>query len=355
MWLKYKKRAPEPSLNAPIRPRLDNDTVTEGCGEQAGHDLELILAPIQGATDDLFRSTFGDHFDGVDYAVAPFISTSSGDQIRPNAFSGLLPENNQTMRVIPQLMGNNPDHFILFVRHLESLGYKSVNWNLGCPFPVVVNKKKGAGLLPHVGQINSLLDRVLSTVSIELSVKLRLGLDSKTDILDVLSVLNQYPISQIVIHPRTGRQMYKGRVDLDVFERCLELSEHPLVYNGDILDAAEYRVLKKRFASVNCWMIGRGLIRNPFLAELIRGCGTTPYEMQKRFQRFHWDLYNRYSERLSGPSHLLNRMKELWSYFEGSFKDGHKVLKKIQKCRHQAQFEQVLTDFFKSDQRAHNP
>lgn len=308
----------------------------------------MILAPIQGATCDLYRSTFAEHFQGVDYAVAPFLSTSSGDQIRPNAFRGLLSANNRAMPVIPQLLGNNSDHFILFVRHLRSLGYEQVNWNLGCPFPVVVKKQKGSGLLPHPERIHALIEKVIQETSIEMTVKLRLGFDCKEEIQTLIPMLNQTRIKQIIIHPRTGRQMYRGSVDLDVFEQCLQISKHPVVFNGDILDLETFNSLQNRFTNVNSWMIGRGILHNPFLAESIKGIPSDSSERVRRFISFYNDLYKAYSERLSGPGHLLNRMKEMWSYFQYTFEGGEKALKKLQKCRQKDHFEQLANQFLQS-------
>ena len=102
--------------------------------------LQLYLAPLRGFTDYIYRNTFTGHFDGFDGALAPFIPTVSADRFKPSHFKDVLPENNSTMPIVPQIISNQPDDFINLAVRLHDLGYPSVNWNLGCPFPMVAKK-----------------------------------------------------------------------------------------------------------------------------------------------------------------------------------------------------------------------
>ncbi|NQT27481.1 tRNA-dihydrouridine synthase family protein [candidate division KSB1 bacterium] len=308
----------------------------------------FFMAPIQGATDDIYRTTYAEYFTGIESAIAPFLSTASGSQIRPNAFQRLQPEYNFKMKVIPQLLGNDPDHFMLFVRHLKSLGYKQVNWNLGCPFPVVVRKKKGAGLLPYPEHIDQFLMDVFKDIDIQISVKCRLGYHDTYEILKLMDVFNRYPLSQLVIHPRTGVQQYKGKPDLDAFEKCLTLSRHPVVYSGDLFDQKTFFRMAERFPNQKRWMLGRGVLRNPFLPSMLLHPDTIQKDPIRVFQKFHDRLYERYAERLSGPGHLLNRMKEHWGYWAHGFVEGRKILKSVRRITKTSHYDSVIRSFFKS-------
>ena len=88
--------------------------------------------------------------------------------------------------------------------------------------------------------------------------------------LQLIPIFNRFPLEELVIHPGTGAQMYDGEVDLDMFEQCLGLSQHRVAYNGDIDSLEKFKMLSQRFGSVKRWMIGRGLIGNPFLSEKIK-------------------------------------------------------------------------------------
>ncbi|MFH1156196.1 MAG: tRNA-dihydrouridine synthase, partial [Pseudomonadota bacterium] len=96
-------------------------------------DSTLILAPLQGFTDAVFRTVFARHFSGIDMAMAPFIPTMGQGRLNASRIRDILPENNRNIPVIPQILGNSPEDFIHLARVIADLGYGTVNWNLGCP------------------------------------------------------------------------------------------------------------------------------------------------------------------------------------------------------------------------------
>ena len=138
------------------------------------------MAPIQGVTDFIYRNTFPEFFDGFDLAVAPFIATSAGNRAKKSRIRDILPALNTGLPVIPQILSKDPDDFIALARQLFDLGYEKVNWNLGCPFPMVTRKLRGSGLLPFPEKIDAFLEAILLEIPNKLSIKTRLGLE-KTD------------------------------------------------------------------------------------------------------------------------------------------------------------------------------
>jgi tRNA-dihydrouridine synthase len=294
----------------------------------------LYLAPLHGVTDRIFRNAYVNNFEGFDLAVAPFIATTQIDKEKKVVFSELQPQDNRRIRTIPQILSKDPPRFCELAQGLFELGYDSINWNLGCPYPMVARKGRGAGMLPHPQLIDQLLDYCLPRLKPKLSIKLRLGLIAPDEIDRVLPVLNRYPLQEIIIHPRTARQMYTGTVDLDAFERCLSLSTHPVVYNGDITSAAVYRHLARRFASVNGWMIGRGALSNPFLPAEIKGLAV-PTQEQKlaRLFKYHQQMYEEYLKVYRSPRHFVDKMKSFWGYLADGFENSHKIRKRIRKVQ----------------------
>lgn len=305
------------------------------------------MAPIRGMTDHIYRNTFADHFNGFDLAIAPFIASPVGSKIRRKYLKGVLPENNLSMPVIPQILSKSADGFILLANRLFDLGYETVNWNLGCPYPQVANKQRGSGLLPHTDLIQAFLDNVIPSINGRLSVKTRLGRETKEDIFALLPVLDAYPIEEIMIHPRTGLQMYTGSPDLDAFGECLALTRHPVVYNGDIRTADDFNQLSARFATIDRWMIGRGALVDPFLPEMIKTGKHDTGDRIEKLESFHDALFEQYSRILSGPTHILDRMKGLWQYFSQPFSDCKKAMKKIKKAKTPDQYQSVVAEFFK--------
>ncbi|HNX59323.1 MAG TPA: tRNA-dihydrouridine synthase family protein [Spirochaetota bacterium] len=296
---------------------------------------ELILAPIRGVTDKTYRDTFDRYFPGFDSAVAPFIASTRMRSIDKRLLREFEKHAGEGLRTVPQILGNNAEDFIKLANALYDCGCAAVNWNLGCPYPVVVNKKKGSGLLPYPREIESFLEKVIPAMKCRLSIKLRLGLVYDDEIDELIPVFNTFPVDGITIHARTGRQMYDGTVNLDAFGRCLSLSTHDVSFNGDILTHEQFQSLAARFPSVTRWMIGRGALRDPFLPGEIMGIAPARSREEKLalLRKFHNELFDEYSRRLSGPSHVMDHMKELWYYLSHFFPDQKKVHKRITKSR----------------------
>ncbi len=232
----------------------------------------MILAPMQGLTEAMFRRVYERCFPGtISLAVSPFLSlthniASMRGGIHREILEDVLPENNQgSIPVIPQILGKEPDEFIALCGALADLGYTEVNWNMGCPVRKVVGKRRGSGLLPHPDLVRSILDAVVPRIGMALSVKVRIGLKDKKEIFDLIPILNDYPLASVTVHPRLGRQQYSGVPDLDTFGQVLPLIKHPVVYNGDINTAAFAASIRERFPQVADIMVGRGVLYNPML------------------------------------------------------------------------------------------
>lgn len=307
----------------------------------------LYLAPIKGITDALFRNTFYQHFGGIDAAIAPFINPQRNALFDNSMLSDVLPENNTIKPVIPQLLHTFPTDFLVLATRLTDLGFTHINWNLGCPVPMVAKKKRGSGLLPFPAEILSLLDKIIPKITIQLSIKTRLGFSDRSELLHLLPLLNNFSLKEIIIHTRLGNQLYRGKTDPQGFSECLKISEHILTYNGDINTQVNFTLLAQQFPEVNRWMLGRGVLMNPFLAEEIKGFPEESEEERVvRLYNFHDDLYSRYKEKLSGPGHLLGRMKQLWIYLIAFFPGQEKNLKKLKKSRTTDQYIENVKRIF---------
>ncbi len=311
--------------------------------------LQIFLAPLRGITDCIFRNAYARHFSGLDGAVAPFVSTVEGKRIKPTHLRDLLPENNLFLPVTAQILSKNPGRFLFLATGLERIGCREVNWNLGCPFARVVKKGRGAGLLPFPDKIDAFLETVFSGLpaGMQLSVKTRLGRWTAGEIEALVPVFNRYPLARIIIHPRTAAQMYTGQVDLNSFEQVASELNTDVIYNGDIFNAADFRKLVRRLPEINKWMIGRGVVADPLLPARIRGTLLPGCRQTVLFKAFHDDLWRGYEAVLSGPGHILGKMKGLWSYFATCLADGRKILKRIHKFRHKDDYLEFVDYLFK--------
>lgn len=305
----------------------------------------IIMAPLHGITNRQFRRAWFAHFGGVDSAMAPFVAAVGSESRVGRHFKDLLPRDGGPVPLIPQVMGNDAELILQTAGILAEAGYAELNWNLGCPFPMVAKRKRGSGLLPHADLVASILDKLFPRLPLAFSVKVRLGRKDPRDIDDLMPVFNAHPLSRVIIHPRVGTQMYRGSVDLEAFAAAAEASVHPVVYNGDITDAAGFETLYARFPKVNEWMIGRGLLADPFLPARIKGLAL-PADPPAALRAFHDDLYAAYRGILSGPGHTLDKMKEIWRTLGASFPSAPEALQYISRARSFADYEAAVDGVF---------
>jgi tRNA-dihydrouridine synthase B len=309
----------------------------------------LLSSPLQGFTDFRFRNAFHKYFGGIDTFYSPYIKLNGKLVVKGSYERDILPENNTTLEVIPQIITNDAEEFLFVANYVQQLGYKELNWNLGCPYPMVAKCGMGSGLISNTSQIEHILKRVHNETDIIVSMKMRMGYESPTEILDVFPILEQYPIKNIAIHARIGKQLYKGGVDLDAFQKCLEHSNQKIYYNGDITSVIKFKELQERFPQIDHWMIGRGLIADPFLPSMIKN-NTTEYPKNRLeiFEAFHDEIYQEYDAYLSGPTPIRMKMLGFWEYFSESFSNPQKTFKKIKKAGNSKNYEIAVKEIFKN-------
>ena len=302
------------------------------------------MAPLQGFTDYTFRATFVSLFGAPDAAFSPFLDTHKPEH---NLYRDVLPDRNTACKLIPQVLGNDAKEITPVISELKQLGYEEVNWNLGCPYPMVTKKMKGAGLLPHPDRIDSILNELFSANICRVSVKMRLGLTDSNDWRALVPVLNRYPLSEVIIHGRTAAMMYKGDVDVDAFAEMAGELTHPVCFNGNIVSLEQFTALTTKLSNINRWMLGRGLIANPLLLNEIRtGQKHSDSEVRKALEQLHEQLLYQNTVRLNGPSHVFNKVKPYWEYFAQSFVGCEKGLKKIKKTVGLEAYKVACTEVF---------
>ena len=310
----------------------------------------LLSSPLQGFTDFRFRNAFNAYFGGIDTFYSPYIRLNGKLVIKNSYQRDILPENNNNLEVIPQIISNDADEFLFVANYVKELGYKELNWNLGCPYPMVTKRGMGSGLINDSEKINSILHKIHSESDIIVSMKMRMGYENPEEILDVLPILDNYPIKNIAIHARIGKQLYKGGVNLNAFQQCIDHSKHHIYYNGDISSVSEYRNMKERFPTINHWMIGRGLIADPFLPQMIKN-DTLEYPKNRFeiFKEFHNTIFEAYDEALSGPTPIRMKMLGFWEYFSRSFSNPQKTYKKIKKAKDVRAYLTAVQEILKAE------
>lgn len=290
--------------------------------------LPIHFAPLQGYTDAIYRSAHARIFGGVASYYTPFVRLEHGD-FRRKDVRELDADNNRGVNLTPQLIASTPEKILRILALFIEKGYKNVDINLGCPFPTLAKRHNGAGLLPYPDEAKALLMAAIEAhPEIQFSVKMRLGWEDANECMALLPLLNSLPLSHITMHPRLGKQQYKGEVDLEAFQRFYAKCEKPLIYNGDLLTLDDIDTISNRFPRLSGLMIGRGLLANPALAiEYQQGAPLSPKEKIEKIRLLHADVFSQYGNLLEGGDlQLLTKMRTFWEYL---LPDGDRKAKKV--------------------------
>ena len=373
--------------------------------------MQLYFAPLEGITGYVYRNAHHACFGGADRYFTPFVVATFTRKVKTREKMDILPQNNTGTPLVPQILSNNAEEFLATARYMADFGYPEVNLNLGCPMATVVNKHKGSGFLSVPDELDAFLDKIYNGAEqirtgsgkpLRISVKTRLGMNSPEEFERIFSIYRQYPLSELIVHARTRKEMYAGMPHLTIFRRLLDETQIPLVYNGNIFTVRDEERAEALFAGTSSpcrgFMLGRGLLSDPALAEKIcaaaggaagrsasgsrsgaacdaaRGAGNMPSrtdargagnaasgggaargseDMSRRLRSFHDTLYHGYQEQYqgfhgqhSGETVIINRMKEVWTFMGNQFEDDARFLKNIHKAKNHVEYEAAVRMIF---------
>ena len=303
--------------------------------------MKIYFAPLEGITTYIFRNAFNAIYGSADKYFAPFISPSEKCPMTPRERKDILPENNAGINLVPQILTCKSDCFIDAAKELRAMGYSEVNLNLGCPSGTVCAKGKGAGFLPETLELQRFLDDIYAYAesdNMKISIKTRLGYFNPDEFYDLVDIFNNFPVSELIVHPRIRSDFYKGEPRKEYFKYALERSRIPLVYNGNIFSCKDYSGLTDAFNSdLDPIMLGRGLISDPSLADKLKGIAAET-DLAK-FKKLHDTLYHEYQKVMSPDINVLYKMRELWSYWQVLFDGKDREFKKLLKAKKYEEYE----------------
>lgn len=267
----------------------------------------LILAPLRGVTLRCFREVFADVLAEVGFteAVTPFICANPGldplkdRELKPSNLPPLRPSN---LLLTPQFIGKDPEALRFCLERIKSAGYETADLNCGCPFPMVRNKGRGSGILRTPDVLRRMMEVGCEVMGPgRFSVKTRLGVKRTDELLQLMPLVNEFPLRFLTVHARTAEQMYEGACDTDALRKVQEVAKVPVVPNGD-LPLPTLQPSSPPTFQPSALMIGR-----PFLRDLGGRADIG-------------ELLDRYVEasraELHGERPVLGRLKELLAYWK---------------------------------------
>ena len=196
--------------------------------------MQVYFAPLESITGYVFRNVYETYYGGIDRYFTPFITATDSRRLRNKEMRDILPDNNSVGCLIPQIMSNRAEEFLRVADQMAELGYDTVNLNLGCPARTVVSKGKGSGFLARTVALDRFLREIYEKCPLKISIKTRLGVDDPEEFLEIIDIYNQYPVEELIIHPRVQKDYYKNTPNLDMFAEAVKRCRMPLCYNGDI-------------------------------------------------------------------------------------------------------------------------
>ena len=280
--------------------------------------MQFYMAPMEGITGYIYRAAYHKSFGNIDRYFAPFIMSR---RLNQKEIRDILPENNEGMELIPQILTNRAEDFLAIAKEIRQYGYDKVNLNLGCPSPTVTSRNRGSGFLAFPRELDRFLEEIFE----------------------------KYPLEELIIHPRLKTDQYKkNTIHWEAFKKAEESSRHSLCYNGDIVSKDDYEKVVQRFPGTEKIMIGRGILKKPWLAEEIsNGDKKDSSRYKEELFEFHEELLKGYMDYMSGDRNTLYKMKELWAYLGTSFTNPERYMKKIRKSQHISEYRIWVGNLFR--------
>lgn len=229
---------------------------------------KVVLAPMAGICNNAFRRIIKEMGCGLIYA----------EMVSDKA---IMYENDKTLDMLymtdferpiaQQIFGSDKESFVIAAKKIyETMHPDIIDINMGCPVPkVALRSQAGSALLKDPLKVKEIVQAVVASVPIPVTVKIRSGWDSDhINAVEIAKIVEEAGASAIAIHPRTRSQQYSGNADWNIIKQVKESVKIPVIGNGDIKSCYD---VKRMLDETGCdaIMIGRGVLGNPWL---IKNC-----------------------------------------------------------------------------------
>lgn len=309
-------------------------------------DPPLILAPVAGHTDSLFRQLVKG-LGGCGLVVSELVSTEG--MTRHQGRTSYLTHFEEAERPVSiQIFGSDSARMAESAAMVEAMGADMVDINLGCPVKKVVRQRGGSSLLRDLPLMEDIFKAVRKAIKVPLTVKIRSGWDRNSiNAVEVLKLAEDCGVEALAIHGRTRSDMFSGRSDWSIIARVKEQARIPIMGNGDVFTPAEAERMFQE-TGVDGVMMGRGVLSNPWL---IRQCwdhlsGKAVHQVSLAERA---EFVTKFLQRVSlesPPPAALGRMKKIGGYLSKGFPGSAHLRARIHASRTAAEFFDVIGIYF---------
>ena len=310
-------------------------------------DPPLILAPMAGITDRQFRLMLR-RVGGIGLVTMEFVSSEA--IVRGNARTRqMLLYSDEERPISVQIYGSDPDHMAEAARVVESIGAEICDINMGCPANKILKGCAGCALMGDLDLARRIITTVRKAISIPLTVKFRSGIrHGNLNYLELGRICENEGVQAVALHPRTAKEMFRGRSDWSHIRRLKEALSIPVVGNGDVNvpgDAA--RMLEE--TGCDGVMIGRASMKNPWIyrqtRDLLAGREPTLPSLDERRDLIveHFRLLMEQEE----PKHALHKLRTFTGWYTHGLPGGKQLRARINSLHTADAFLEAIEEFFR--------
>lgn len=300
----------------------------------------IHFAPVQGHTDAAYRHFHSMIYGGNIKYYTPFIRLEK-KELRLRDLKDINSELNSNHHLIPQIIFRDSYELNSLVELIKAQGYREIDLNMGCPFPLQTGHGRGAATISNNKLAREIVDMINNNQEIDFTVKLRLGMSEPGEWRTLMPFLNRAKLKHITLHPRVARQQYRGDINYNEFEIFLKESANPVIFNGDIKTPEDIELIKNRFLGIEGVMSARGILGRPSLFnEYLEG---QTWDKEKRIEKlleFHKHLFNHYSSVLCGDTQIISKIQPFWEFSEEEI--GRKAWKTLKKATNFSKYQTAV-------------
>jgi tRNA-dihydrouridine synthase B len=226
---------------------------------------DTILAPMAGVTDVAFRLLCKKY--GASLTVTEMISANALARNNQATIKMIDVVEEEKPRVI-QLFGQNTENLVKAAKYCEDK-CEILDLNLGCPAAKIIRQGSGSALLQRPSKVKEIVEALVKTVKIPVTVKIRLGIrKSNINVVKIAKICEEAGAKLIAVHARTQKQGYTGKADWQWIKKVKESVKIPVAGNGDVCSVEDYLRMKEE-TGCDYIMIGRASMGNPYLFKQI--------------------------------------------------------------------------------------
>ena len=309
-------------------------------------DPPLILAPVAGHTDTLFRQAIK-NLGGCGLVVSELVSTEGMTRHQERTLHLTRFEDSERPISI-QIFGSNPERMAASASMVQEMGADLIDINLGCPVKKVVKQGGGSNLLRDIPLLEKIFKAVRAAITIPLTIKIRTGWDRQsTNAVEVCKLAEDCGVEGLAIHGRSRCDMFSGEADWSVITRVKERARIPIMGNGDIF-TPEDALRRLRESGVDGVMMGRGVLSNPWLIrhsfDLLMGNKVAPVTLAQKVD-FMLGFLRRIQQEVPPPI-VTGKMKKMGGYLSKGVPGGAQLREKIHSSRTGEEILETIEEYF---------